>query len=90
LNPQWFGDSFDIVKRFFVENLNALGYHVVVDPMLTGDWNGLEHDFYHFLKAYPLTDKSGSKSALLLDPDTGIGIKKSKQHVTVKCIADYL
>lgn len=90
MNPQWFGDSFDIVKRFFVENLNAIGYHVVVDPMLTGDWNGLEHDFYHFLKAYPLTEKSGSKSALLLDPDTGIGTKKSKQHVTIKCIADHL
>jgi len=90
LNPQWFGDSFDIVKRFFVENLNAIGYHVVVDPMLTGEWNGLEHEFYQFLKAYPLTEKSSSKSALLLDPDTGVGRKKSKQHVTIKCIADQL
>lgn len=90
MNPQWFGDSFDIVKRFFVENLNAIGYHVVVDPMLTGEWNGLEHEFYQFLKAYPLTEKSSSKSALLLDPDTGVGRKKSKQHVTIKCIADQL
>ena len=90
MNPQWFGDSFDIVKRFFVENLNEIGYHVVVDPMLTGEWNGLEHDFYQFLKAYPLTEKSSSKSALLLDPDTGVGRKKSKQHVTIKCIADQL
>ncbi|MEE8403127.1 MAG: hypothetical protein V3R93_05165 [Candidatus Hydrothermarchaeaceae archaeon] len=90
MNPQWFGDSFDIVKRFFVENLNAIGYHVVVDPMLTGEWNGLEHDFYQFLRAYPLSEKSSSKSALLLDPDTGIGKKKSKQHVTIKCIADKL
>ncbi len=46
MNPQWFGDSFDIVKRFFVENLNEIGYHVVVDPMLTGEWNGPEHKFY--------------------------------------------
>jgi len=90
MNPQWFGDSFDIVKRFFVENLNAIGYHVVVDPMFTGEWNGLENDFYQFLKAYPLTEKSSSKSALLLDPDTGIGRKKSKHHVTIKCIADQL
>ena len=90
MNPQWFGDSFDIVKRFFVENLNAIGYHVVVDPMLTGEWNGLEHEFYQFLKAYPLSEKIGSKSALLLDPDTGVGRKKSKQHVTIKCIADQL
>lgn len=90
LNPQWFGDSFDIVKRFFVENLNAIGYQVLVDPMFTGEWDGLEHDFYHFLKAYPLTEKSSSKSALLLDPDIGVGRKKSKQHVTIKYIADQL
>lgn len=90
MNPQWFGDSFDIVKRFFVENLKEIGYRVVVDPMLTGEWNGLEHGFYRFLKAYPLTEKSSSKSALLLDPDTGIGKKKSKQHATIKCIADHL
>lgn len=90
MNPQWFGDSFDIVKRFFVENLNAIGYHVVVDPMLTGKWNGLEHDFYKFLKAYPLLDKSSTKMALLLDPDTGIGNKITKRHVTVTYIADQL
>jgi len=90
LNPQYFGDSFDIVKRFFVENLNAIGYQVVVDPMRTGEWNGVEHGFYQLLKAYPLNEKSSSKSALLLDPDKGIGRKRSKQHVTIKCIADQL
>lgn len=90
MNLQWFGDSFDIVKRFFVENLNAIGYKVVVDPMLTGEWNGLEHDFYQFIKAYPLTEKSNSKSAILLDPDTGVGRKKSKRHVTIECITDQL
>jgi hypothetical protein len=58
--------------------------------MLTGEWDGVEHDFYQFLKAYPLNEKSSSKSALLLDPDTGIGRKRSKQHVTIKCIADQL
>ncbi len=90
MNPQWFGDSFDIVKRFFVENLNEIGYHVVVDPMLTGEWDGLEHKFYEFLKAHPLNVKSNKKTALLLDPDTGVGIKKTKQHVTIKCIAEQL
>lgn len=90
MNPQWFGDSFDIVKRFFVENLSVIGYRVVVDPMLTGEWNGLEHNFYKFLKAHPLAEKSNAKSALLLDPDTGVGRNKSKQHVTIKCIADHL
>jgi len=90
LNPQWFGDSFDIVKRFFVENLTAIGYHVVVDPMLTGEWNGLEHKFYQLLKVSPLAEKIKSKSALLLDPDTGIGKKKTKRHVTIEYIAAQL
>ena len=90
MNPQWFGDSFDIVKRFFVENINELGYHVVVDPMLTGEWNGIEHQFYKFLKAHPLSEISHNKSALLLDPDTGVGKSKTKQHVTIKCIAERL
>jgi len=89
LNPLWFGDSFDIVKRFFIENLNAIGYHVIVDPMLTGEWHEVEQ-FYKFLKADPLSKESTSKSALLLDPDTGIGGKKSKRHVTIKCIAKQL
>ena len=89
MNPLWFGDSFDIIKRFFIENLNAIGYRVVVDPMLTGEWNGVEQ-FYKFLKADPLIEQGISKSALLLDPDTGIGKKKSKRHVTIQCIAEQL
>ncbi len=64
MNPEWFGDSFDIVKRFFVENLNKIGYHVVVDPMFTGEWNGLEHKFYKFIEAYPLNKKSNNKSTV--------------------------
>lgn len=90
MNPQWFGDSFDIVKRFFVENLNEIGYHVVVDPMLTGEWNGLENKFYKLLKASPLSKNIKTKSALLLDPDTGVGRKRTKQHVTIKCIVNQL
>ncbi|NOX33419.1 MAG: hypothetical protein GXP56_06725 [Deltaproteobacteria bacterium] len=90
MNPQWFGDSYDIVKRFFIEQLNAAGYQVLVDPMLTGEWNELKTDFYRFLKASPLTEKSTRKSALLLDPDIGIGKKKTKQHITIGDIADHL
>jgi hypothetical protein len=75
MNPQWFGDSFDIVKKYFVENLKEIGYHVVVDPLLTGEWNGFEQKFYHFLGASLLREPYSEKSALLLDPDTGIGKK---------------
>ena len=90
MNPQWFGDSYDIVKRYFIENLKAIGYHVVVDPMLTGGWNGLEENFYHFLGTSPLGEASSKKLALLIDPDTGIGKKRTKQHVTIAIIATHL
>jgi len=90
MNPQWFGDSSDIVKRYFVENLKEIGYHVVVDPMLTGEWNGLEQKFYHFLGVSPLCESNSNKSALLLDPDIGIGKKMTKQHVTIDMIASHL
>jgi hypothetical protein len=37
VNPNFFGDSFDIVKRFFCTELAALGYYVIAEPMFTGD-----------------------------------------------------
>ena len=92
MNSQWFGDSFDIVKRFFIGNIREMGYQVFVDPMFTGEWNGLENKFYDFLGAAPLESlaTSSGKTALLLDPDTGIGLKPTKQHVTVRMIVKYL
>jgi hypothetical protein len=92
MNSQWFGDSFDIVKRFFIGNIREMGYQVFVDPMFTGEWNGLENKFYDFLGAAPLESLATSrgKTALLLDPDTGIGLNPTKQHVTVRMIVNYL
>lgn len=92
MNPKWFGDSFDIVKRFFIGNISEMGYQVFVDPMLTGEWNGLENKFYDFIGAEPLKNLSTSsgRTALLLDPDTGIAPKQTKQHVTIRKIVDYL
>ena len=92
MNPKWFGDSFDIVKRFFIGNIREMGYQVFVDPMLTGEWNGLENKFYDFLGAAPLKSlaTSSGRTALLLDPDTGIAPKPTKQHVTVRMIVNYL
>jgi len=92
MNPQWFGDSFDIVKRFFIGNIREMGYQVLVDPMLTGKWNGLENKFYDFIRAAPLKGltKSSGRTALFLDPDKGIAPKQTKQHVTIKKIVDYL
>lgn len=91
MNPQWFGDSFDIVKRFFVDNLKEIGYTVYVNPMLTGEWIGKEKSFYKFLNVHHQESMSNSsKNALLLDPDTGIGSKRSKRHTTIQDIVDLL
>lgn len=90
MNPAWFGDSYDIVKRFFVEQLHALGYKVSVDPMLTGDWNGSEDDFYRFLGTNAQGLSGSTRSALLLDPDTGIGANRSSKHVTIREIVEKL
>ena len=43
------GDSYDLVKRFFILALQALGYAVAIDPMVTGDWMGGEQDFHRLL-----------------------------------------
>jgi hypothetical protein len=91
MKPEYFGDSYDIVKRFFVEILSASGYHVNVNPMLRGEWNGREKDFYRFIKASPDPNNiPGQKKALLIDPDTGISERKTVRHVTVECIAESL
>ena len=92
MNSKYFGDSFDIVKRFFVGNIREMGYQVFVDPMFTDEWNGLENKFYDFVGAAPLKSlaTSSGRTALLLDPDTGIAPKPTKQHVTVGMIVNYL
>ena len=90
MNPQWFGDSFDIVKRYFVQILNDLNYQVAVDPMLTGEWNGQERNFYKFLNVVHAEDKQSGKTALLIDPDTGIGARRTPKHITIQCIVDRL
>ena len=56
VNPKWFGDSYDIVKRFFVGVLNDLGCRVYVDPMCTVDWKGIENQFHQFLGTVSIQD----------------------------------
>ena len=88
MHPQWFGDSYDIVKKFFVDTLKEIGYEVYVEPMFTGDWKGTEQQFFEFLgvKCNDEYSKPPQKSALLVDPDTGIGKKASSKHVTISSI----
>ena len=53
MNPQWLGDSFDIVKRFFFCILHSAGYMVFVEPMGTDNWNTIEGDYYKLLGGRP-------------------------------------
>ena len=92
MNPKYFGDSYDIVKRFFIGILRNSGYRVYVDPMFTGDWEGLEEQFHDFLgtTANSQYKQSSEKTALFIDPDTGIGRVSTSQHTTIKIIVNEL
>ena len=91
MNGDWFGDSYDIVKRFFIEALRSLGYAVYVDPMPTGDWSSVEPKFLEFLGAQHVRDALPSReSALLLDPDTGIAGLPSRKHTSIATMVSHL
>lgn len=92
MNPKWFGDSYDIVKKFFVDTLKDIGYEVYIDPMFTGNWNEKEQHFINFIGA-KLNDGfeiPARKSAILVDPDTGIKEKASSKHVNFNTIIQNL
>lgn len=84
MNSRYLGDSFDIVKRFFCDNIRALGYDVFVDPMFTDALRADEDRFYQFLGARNVSAclPGTSPSALFFDPDTGVREAKGKQHVS--------
>jgi hypothetical protein len=90
MRPEFLGDSYDIVKRFFCETLRSLGYTVYIDPLFTGDWSGEEKTFYRFLGVEPYGgEKHASEStALFLDPDTGVNEKGSLAHVSYGRLVD--
>lgn len=90
MNPAFLGDSYDLVKRFFVQELRSLGYMVEVDPLFTGDWAGTEDAFHRLIGAtqYHAQTAPKDQSALFIDPDTGIREKASRCHVSFKRIAE--
>jgi hypothetical protein len=92
MNPEWFGDSYDIVKKFFIHTLQGMDYEVYIDPMFTGDWDGKKEDFIKFIgdKLHNDSGKPVVKSALFVDPDTGIKEKVSPKHITFKAIRQRL
>jgi hypothetical protein len=90
MNEAWFGDSYDIVKRFFVDVVKANGYSVYADPMFTGAWRSTE-PFFKFLGVQDATDHAvPARSALFVDPDIGIGNRRSARHTTIAVIVEKL
>lgn len=82
MNPKYFGDSYDIVKRFFCFELATLGYAITVKPMLTGDWAGNEGAFYRLIGAGPMP-APGPRTAVFFDPDTGVHERASIRHLSL-------
>src|SRR2546422_2856577 len=84
MNTDYLGDSYDIVKRFFCQELAALGYTVTAEPMLTGDWCETQKaNFFRFIGTRAESVQAGSaRRALFLDPDTGVREKNGKRHAS--------
>jgi hypothetical protein len=84
MRADFLGDSYDIVKRFFCEALDSLGFTVYIDPMLTGAWSGQEESFFRFLGVRRLTtgERLHGMTALFFDPDTGVNEKGGPAHVS--------
>ena len=88
MKDSWFGDSYDIVKRYFISELKEIGYHVVFDPKFMTEMNEVEQ-FYRFVGASDQRENQKEKSAVFLDPDTGIGTKSKKTtHITISAVME--
>ena len=88
MHPAYFGDSFDLVKRFFIAELKADNFSVAINPMLTGDWSDTDQDFYKLINCYPKQQimNDSAKTALFIDPDTGVNERGGKQHISYKAL----
>ena len=82
MNPKWFGDSYDIVKRFFIEIMRDAGFQVFANPMFTGEWLNDNKKFLSFIGASHFSGFQSRKkdSALFIDPDTGVAKRATSKH----------
>ena len=88
MNPNYLGDSYDIVKRFFCDVARSLGYTVYVDPMYTGSWTRTaSRSFLRFIGARELAPSVTGPAVLLIDPDKGIRERPGPAHTTFSAIA---
>lgn len=85
MKADFLGDSYDIVKRFFVHELKAKKYSVLVHAgsVMNSMSQTQRETFLRFLGAKAKsTPKTARPSALFFDPDTGIREKPGKSHST--------
>ncbi len=87
MRDSWFGDSYDIVKRYFIGELKAIGYQVVFDPSFMVNMREKKR-FYHFIGAAEKYENKSEKTAIVLDPDTGIGKGRKQTHVSLSYIIE--
>ena len=92
VNSKYFGDSYDLVKRFFIEVLKSEGYTVYVAPMFTGNHAEMDKNYYLLIGAELTPDKGpgSEKTALFVDPDKGINEKKTDEYVTIQNVFERL
>jgi len=91
MNSDWLGDSCDFVKWFFIRELQSIRCSVYVDPMATGDWGPRESQLLELLGALDIRNaKSWMASALLLNPNTGMGVRATRDHASIAKIAAQL
>lgn len=91
MHPNYLGDSYDIVKRFFCAELAHLGYEIQIDPLFTGNWSEKEIDQFFRLVGghrHALRQANPAPVALFLDPDTGVHRRHGPKHVSLDRIAD--
>jgi hypothetical protein len=90
MNRYFFGDSYDLVKRFFCRELKSLGYVVAIDPMFTGAWGGDKRKFFRLVGVKPEAKARGISpgGVLFLDPDTGVHERGGERHVSLRRVAE--
>jgi hypothetical protein len=89
MNPRYFGDSYDIVKRFFCDVSRSAGYTVYVEPMYTCTWTrSTSRSFSRLIGARELSASVNRPAVLLIDPDKGIRDRPGPAHTTFGAVAE--
>jgi hypothetical protein len=88
MHPDHFGDSYDIVKRFFCQELRAAGYEVFADPMFADGAEIPATAYHRLLGAAPVRRRVSRGSALFLDPGTGVRQRGGRRHISFDRLAE--